>query len=427
MNIYNYIMEHRALIKKFLPITLLRKCKEQVIRSRISSYRAAPINTEVFRAMPAGINLIGDIQIEIGLGQSIRLIANALDHSRHDFCIVNLPLNIDVRRNDRSWDHKIVPAPIHGINLLHINPQEMGISYLSLGKEMLRNRYNIGFWLWELEDIPEESLTALKFVDEIWTPSEFTSRSFRKVTDKPVYTIPYHVVAKANPEYTRAHFGLPEDKFLYLIMFDFNSTMLRKNPQGTIAAFRQAFPPEDQSVGLVIKVNNATQECMDTLKDLLVGYDNVYYITDTLDRDEANSLIKAADVFVSLHRAEGFGLIMAEAMLLNTACIATNWSSNTEFMNSETACMVSCNMVEIAEGEGAYPPGAVWADASVEETAMYMKKLKEDPDFYRALTDRAYSYVSDILGREHITHMLEERLDLIRDAVLSGNRDKMKI
>ena len=426
-NLYSFIMKYRELIKKILPITLLRRCKDTVINWKISQYQAKAIKSEQYGRQPFGVNLIGDIRIEIGLGQSMRLIANVLNDLTQDFCILNLPFNVDVRRNDHSWDHKISEVPVFGINLLHINPLEMGLSYLGLGKTVLRNRYNIGFWLWELEEAPEETAIALKFVDEIWTPSEFTSSCFRKVTDKPVYTIPYHVTAEADSKYDRAHFGLPEDQFLYLLLFDFNSTLLRKNPQAAIQAFRNAFSPEQQDVGIVIKVNNPTPECMETLQRHLEGYRNVYYITKTLDKLEVNSLIANVDVFVSLHRAEGFGLVMAEAMLLKTACIATNWSSNTEFMNSDTACMVSYTMKKIDDGEGSYPPGAIWADPSVDDATMYMKKLKEDPVFYQGLVDRAYNHASEVLGKEHISAMMEARLTTINEALLSDDPDKLII
>ena len=161
-NLYDFIIKHKELIKKVLPIALLKKCKTTVINRKIEQYQPKGINFEQYGGQPFGVNLIGDIRIEIGLGQSMRLISNALDLAKQDFCILDLPLNVDVRRNDHSWDHKISHAPIFGINILHINPQEMGLSYLSLGKTTFRNRYNIGFWLWELEKAPEETALALK-------------------------------------------------------------------------------------------------------------------------------------------------------------------------------------------------------------------------------------------------------------------------
>lgn len=403
-------MSQKEVIKKFLPVKFLKACKKKYIQSKFNGYQPRPIDKKHFSSMPEGINLIGDAQIEIGLGQSMRLLANALSLSSQDFCIVDLPIQADVSRNDHSWDHMYSENARYGINLLHINPQDLGMAYLRLGDAIFRNRYNIGFWLWELEDVPEESLIALKFVDEIWTPSEFASNAFRRYTSKPIHTIPYYVTAEANPACDRKYFGLPEDKFLYLLMFDFNSTMLRKNPECAIKAFRKAFAPTDSNVSLVIKVNNPTKECMDTLHTLMDGYSYVYYITDTLSKAEVNSLIGCVDVFVSTHRAEGFGLVMAEAMLLKTACIATNWSSNTEFMNSETACMVPYSMVQIAKGEGSYPAGATWADPDVDETAMYMKKLKASPDYYREIVEKAYDSISAILGKEKVTNLLEKRI-----------------
>lgn len=416
-----FIISRKDTLKRFLPMGFLKKCKRCLIQANINSYRPRPINKSIFDSMPQGVNLVGDAQIEIGLGQSMRLIANAFSSSNQDFCIIDLPIQADVRRNDHSWDEKQAKEPQYSINLFHINPQELGLAYLRLGKDLFTNRYNIGFWLWELEDVPKESLAALKLVDEIWTPSEFTSNSFRKYTEKPVYTIPYYVTAETDPAYDRNYFGLPEDKFLYLILFDFNSTMLRKNPECAINAYRHAFSPDDRDVGLVIKVNNPTRECLDVLNNLLAGYDNVYYITDTLEKKAVNSLISCVDVYVSTHRAEGFGLVMAEAMLLKTACIATNWSSNTEFMDSDTACMVPYTMVQIGKGEGSYPAGATWADPDMEETARYMKMLKESPNDYREMVEKAYDSVSVVLGKERVETLLTQRISKIY-ASLTGMR-----
>lgn len=183
------------------------------------------------------------------------------------------------------------------VNLFHVNPQEVGLAYLYLNKEIWRDRYNIAFWLWELEEFPQEYQEAIKFFDEIWTPSEFASSSIRKVTDKPVYTLPYYVTAGKDENCGRADFGLPEDKFLYLIMYDTNSTMARKNPVGALDAYKKAFPVEDEHVGLVIKMNNPKQEDLEVLREQTKGYQNVYLIAEVLDKPKVNSLIAAVDVF----------------------------------------------------------------------------------------------------------------------------------
>ena len=413
----NLLFSYKKVLKRLIPIQLLRLVKNKIVHAEIAKYKGNIIDRQAFNEMLLGINLIGDIKAQIGLGQSMRLLANQLFLSKYDFKVFDFQLADNVPRNDVSWDHKISHTMDYNINLFHINPQELGIAYVKLDKNLWKNRYNIAFWLWELEEFPKEHIESIKFVDEIWTPSEFTSNSIRKVTNKPVHTIPYYVTAQADPDCGRSYFNLPEDKFLYLIMFDSNSTMLRKNPMAAVNAYKRAFDKNNQDVGLVIKVNNANKENLAVIQNALEGYQNIFYITETLEKSKVNSLIQAVDVFVSLHRAEGFGLVMAEAMLLKTACIATNWSSNTEFMDSGTACMVPYSKIQINESEGCYPKGSIWADPDVEATANYMKWLKENPNEYRTMVDKAYKHVSEILGKEHVVPMMEERISQIYQLV----------
>ena len=196
-------------------------------------------------------------------------------------------------------------------------------------------------------------------------------------------------------------------------MFDANSTMIRKNPFGAIEAFKKAFSPDDDTVGLVIKTNNAEEEKLKPVKKLLEGYNNVYFITDILDKKAVNSLIADVDVFVSLHRAEGFGLVMAEAMLNGTVCIATNWSSNTEFMNNDVACMVDYSFVTLDKDMSPYRKGAKWADADIDAAAEYMKRLHDDRDYRQQLSKSAQAYITDKLSMERIKGMVASRIDEI--------------
>ena len=249
----------------------------------------------------------------------------------------------------------------------------------------------------------------------MWTPSEFISNSLRKVIDLPVRTIPYCVKAPVKKEYSRSYFGLPEEQFLFLAMYDSNSTRERKNPMGAILAFKSAFEQSNKNVGLVLKINNARDEDLTLLKHMLKGYDNIYYITQTMSKVEVNSLIKAADVFVSMHRAEGFGLVMAEAMLNGTPVIATNWSSNTEFMNQDVACMVDYTFVTLKEDFPPYKAGAVWADPNPETAADYMKRLYEHPEFYRDKAQKAKAYITEKLSMDKAVELIEKRMEEIYD------------
>ena len=419
-----FIADHKQKLKKLLPKKLLRATKLAYLKRLMAKYQKEPIHPAEYQKKEAGVNLIGDIRAEIGLGQSMRLLANELELSEIPFGIYNFQLDGNVRRGDHSFEHRMREDYPYRVNLFHVNPQEVGLAYLYLNKEIWRDRYNIAFWLWELEEFPQEYQEAIKFFDEIWTPSEFASSSIRKVTDKPVYTLPYYVTAGKDENCGRADFGLPEDKFLYLIMYDTNSTMARKNPVGALDAYKKAFPVEDEHVGLVIKMNNPKQEDLEVLREQTKGYQNVYLIAEVLDKPKVNSLIAAVDVFVSLHRAEGFGLVMAEAMLLDTVCVATDWSSNTEFMDADSACMVSFQKVEIQETFGNYKKGCRWAEPDVEEAAGYMRRLYEDPAYYDRLAKNGKAKINEVLGAQTITALLKERLAPILQAAGDAQADR---
>lgn len=418
-NFARMIADNKQRLKKLLPIGILRAVKKVYLDRLIRKYKKEAIDIEEFHKLEFGVNLIGDIRAEIGLGQSMRLVANELELSRYPFGIHEFQLGGNVRRGDMTWDCRMREDYPYAVNIFHVNPQEVALAYLYLDKDIWKNRYNIAFWLWELEEFPKEYIETIKFFDEIWTPSEFASESIRKVTDKPVHTIPYYVLAEKDEQLDRTYFKLPQDKFLYLIMYDTNSTMARKNPVGALEAYKKAFPQENPQVGLVIKVNNATEEDLCAIRKQIGAYQNIYFITQTLDKIQVNSLIAAVDVFVSLHRAEGFGLVMAEAMILKTACVATDWSSNTEFMDAESACMVPYKKVQIKETSGNYKKGCVWAEPDIETAAVFIKRLYMDSEYYAALVCHAREHIQTVLGKERILCLLEERLDSILQKSLS--------
>ena len=397
-------------LTKVIPLSFLSKAKKRYMNhntSKLKNENLKPFEVEHFEY---GVNLIGNIRGDSGLGQSCRLVAWELAASSIPFGVYEHHISDLFSMNDRSCDSMLMDAPKYNVNLFHINAHEFTISYMQLGKKVWDYRYNIAFWLWELEEFPKEWVGCIDILDEIWTPSEFVSEAIRKVTDKPVTTIPYHVEAPTDEKYDRNYFHLPEDKFLFLMMYDSGSMMERKNPLGVLEAFKKAFSKDNQKVGLVIKLNGKKQEDIDKITEYLDGYTNVYFMTDILSKVEVNSLIADVDVFVSMHRAEGFGLVMAEAMLNETPCIATNWSANTEFMNSDVACMLDYKLVPLAEDVGPFKKGNRWADPDVTQAAEYMKKLSQDKVFYDDISSKAKAYINEKLGMQSITGLIEERL-----------------
>ena len=420
MNLSNIILKAAGRLKpvllKIFPQALLKKMKGKMVadsHKKLLHVQLQPFERVCYKD---GVNLIGNIKAETGLGQSCRLVATELEQSKLSFSVYQYNQLGLMSNAETRFDKKITRDLPYNINLIHINPHELGLAYEQLGHKVWDKRYNIGFWLWELEEFPDEWTPCFHCLDEIWTPSEFISRAIRKKTNLPVITVPYHVEAPINTEYTRRDFGLPDDRYLFLMMYDRTSSTARKNPEAVIQAYKRAFNKDDK-VGLVIKINNCNEEEMQILRVEMQDCANVYFIRRTMDRDHVNSLIKCVDAVVSLHRAEGFGLVLAEAMALGTPTVATNWSSNTEFMTEDTSCLVDCRMVELECDLGFFKKGNRWADPDIAQAAEYMKRLYQEPEYGRQKARCAKEYIENKLGMKRITGIIEKRIGEIYETM----------
>lgn len=403
----------RPILTKVVPQSLLSAVKEQLVQNntkRLKNVKIVPFDN----TYEEGFNLIGNIRAETGLGQSTRLISDILEESGSKYTIKDFFVPPGPSMNDHTHDDKISDEIPYDINIIHVNASEFTVAFINMGQEVWDHRYNIAYWLWELEDFPEEWLGCLNLLDEIWTPADFITNTLKKYTDKPVMTLPYCVKAPTDAKFDRKFFKLPEDKFLFLMMFDSGSIMERKNPDSVFEAFKMAFGTDSDEVGIVVKINEYSERDIEYIHNALKGYKNVYILSDTLSKVQVNSLTKCVDVFVSLHRAEGFGLVLAEAMIVGTPTIATNWSANTEFVDENSACLVGYKMIQIEEDIPPYKKGFSWADANVDEAAAYMKRLFEDKEFYNSISNNAKTYVNKRLSMERATGILMERAQEIR-------------
>ena len=403
----------RPILTKLLPNKVLRDIKGKLIKNslkQLNMYRRIPFQANIY---PRGLNLIGSIRADTGLGQSCRLIATQIENSGLPFTIYNYEQTSNLEQTDHSFDKKITNTNPYQINLLHINPRELGIALNQMGFSILNGKYNIGFWLWELEEFPDEWCFYFKLLDEIWTPSEFISRTIRKKTTIPVITIPYVVSVPFDSHIYRKDFGLPENTFLFLMAYDNSSIGERKNPFGAIRAFQQAFSPKDRTVGLVIKALHLKQTELKQLKKKCREYENIYILTKPMEKIRFNSLLHCCNALLSLHRAEGFGLVLAEAMYLGKPVIATNWSANTEFMDKETACMIDYDLVTLEKNYGPFLKGQKWADPNIKQAATEMKKLKEQKDYYYTKGKLAQTSIKQLLSSERINKLIVNRVHQI--------------
>ena len=371
-----------------------------------------------FKTYPEGINLIGHSRGDFGLGESCRLVAEAIKTSEIPFTIKNYFQNKNAGETNMSCAQYESDDLKYNVNLIHINPNEMVRFSLNSDRAMFDNRYQIAFWLWELPEFPSEWVYQISMFDEIWTPSEFVSDAIRKVTNKPVHTVTYAMREPVTlDKCDRDYFGIPKDKFLYLMSYDGLSNSDRKNPEAAISAYRAAFPEELPDTGLIIKATHAGEAEMARLRELMAGYENVYILTDSFSKEEFNSLIKCADAHISLHRSEGFGLVMAEAMFLGTPTVSTNWSANSEFMTEDACCMVPVKIIEIEKETPPYHKGNHWADPDIAVAAEYIRRLHDDKDFYEYKKNAAAKHIRERMAPERAAAVLRERFTKLQNNV----------
>jgi glycosyltransferase involved in cell wall biosynthesis len=258
-----------------------------------------------------------------------------------------------------------------------------------LPRRFLRARRVVGYWAWELPIVPPDWRAGAGFVHESWVPSQFTAHAVQPLLPGRVRVVP-HPLAVAPPQpaaTSRAALGLPADAVIVLVTFNLASSLERKNPAGAIAAFRTAFGTRADRL-LLIRCGNPTHfpEDFAQLSAATEGIGNIRLDTRPLPPAEAHAVTAAADIVLSLHRSEGFGLVPAEAMLLGRPVIATGWSGNMQFMDPSSAALVKYRLVPAWDVRGVYSvSGAVWADPETDEAATLLRRLADDPAARTAL------------------------------------------
>lgn len=379
--------KHSKFILKYVPSSIVTKI-ENIANSNSNKFERT---TKIDKNLKDGINFVGHIKGQYGLGQGARLLIKGLESSNLDFNAIDVNMGSTNKHNDTEYDDILKKDFSYNINLFHVQPYtsfEVGLSQIENTKN-LEGRYNIGYWVYETEDIPKKWSETFKYVNEIWTPSDFATKAFSKISPVPVYTVPYGLHVEKDNKLKRKDFNIPEDKFAYLIMYDPRSLAERKNPKAAIKAYLDAFNNNDK-VCLVIVLNNASEEEIKVLESELIGVKNYTLINKTMPKLELYALISLCDVYVSLHRSEGFGLIMAEAMSLGTVCVSTKYSGNLQFMNDDNSCLVKYKMIEVdTTTQSVYEKGNKWADADIKDASKYIKKLFKDKEYYNKLQKNA--------------------------------------
>jgi glycosyltransferase involved in cell wall biosynthesis len=343
----------------------------------------APPDDAASSAPSHGVNVAGYFHAELGVGEAARLLTRAIGASGIAYQTVAqlAPLS----RQEHSFE---AAGPAAGtpfdVNLLCVNADATPVFAREAGPAFFSGRYTIGYWFWEVDPFPDAMRAAFDHVDEVWTATDYVADILRSASGgrKPVFTVPLPLVAPAaSNAFTREQLGLPADRCVFLFIFDFLSEMERKNPLAAIEAFRTAFAPGEGPVLVLKSINGAARIAqLERLRRAAAGRSDIVIRDGYISADEKNALLAACDCYVSLHRAEGLGLTLAEAMALGKPTIATGYSGNRHFMTGENSFLVEYGLVALSSECGPYPSGACWADPDVSHAAQLMRAVYQHPD-----------------------------------------------
>ena len=359
-------------------------------------------------ALQPGMNVFGVLDRPIGVGEAARGMIRCFQR-------LGVPCHLVSFDEEHLFRGKPLPPGTQpnenrAINYCHLNADCTDALRTVFGDGTFAGRTNIGFWAWELEEFPERWDKAAEFFDEIWVPSAFVQQAVSLRARVPVIRIPHCVQAQRPAGDWHSAFGIPRDRPTILCMFDAASYVDRKNPFATIRAIKQAAAMGcDPLVILKISRPEADRDLMTRLRREIVNTD-CHVIDRFLSRDETWGLLGACDLLVSLHRSEGFGLILAEAMSLGKLVVATGYSGNMDFMTPSNSFLVNFTRTTLQRDIGPYPAGSHWAEPDVEHAAEAIHHALTHPATARRIGARAAKDIAQTLGPAAIAALISSRL-----------------
>ncbi|MBI5189459.1 MAG: glycosyltransferase family 4 protein [Nitrospirae bacterium] len=368
-----------------------------------------------------GVNVAGFFGGEFGVAQAARADVMALKAAGLPFVLNNVASSRD--RYSGTGGSAFSKDNPYLVNLVHVNADEAGEFRRKAGDGYFAGRYNIGYWVWELPEFPERFASGFGQFHEIWTPSRFSMDAISRLSPVPVVRMPHAIdAAGLSVPPDRARFGMGDGEFVFLFMFDFYSVYDRKNPVAVIDAFRSAFG-DGRGARLVIKHINSERFGVDLARfEKRANGPNITVIGDRLSRADTCSLMASCDCYVSLHRAEGFGLTIAEAMALGKPVIATAFSGNTDFMDVSNSFPVRYGTARLDRDLPPYGKGSEWADPDVGHAAEMMRLVYGDPEARGRMSVNARETVQRVLSPEAVGRLYARRLGLVTGRAAGGQK-----
>ena len=375
-----------------------------------------PIRFDCAEGDRPDITVVGYFKMTGGVGEVGRQTLQTLSSTElvvdgHD---VALGLTDD-RRMDTSCDGAL-SRDINGkVQIYNINADQLPHVMEHVRSRSRGEAYRIAIPFWELAEFPAAWYPSFNNIDEVWAPSRFIQTALFRKINRPIVYMPVALPFAASDGFNRAYFSLPEKKFLFFFAFDFLSFQERKNPRAAYRAFRRAFPPKGGGdVGLIVKSLNGEHVTGDlaALRDELAEDPDVIFIDQAFTRSEMLGLINESDCVISLHRAEGLGLLIAEAMMLEKPVIATDYSGTTDLVTPNTGFPVDYRLIPVGDGQYPFAAGQ-WAEPDELHAAWLMRHVHRDPVAAQLKAQQGRRHIEEHHSRARVARLQLERLRAI--------------
>jgi glycosyltransferase involved in cell wall biosynthesis len=362
-----------------------------------------------------GLNVIGYGFVESGVGEDARSAICSCIANDIPAALINVPLANLSRQNNFEYRHLEIPSPRYGASLFCLPPPELFRIQLSMPPSTFDGRRIISAPPWELPHWPGPLRYLADCVDEFWAPSSFIGNMLTEFTRKPVHVVPLAVRLDRREPKDRDYFGLPRDVYLFMFVFDWISWPQRKNPEAVLKAFSAAFK-NDKDVGLVIKTMN-TKNNKQALTSMLKKYgmdSNIYVLDKVMSATEIASLYTCADAYVSLHRSEGFGRTIAEAMLSEVPVIVTNYSGNRDFCTDETSFLIDGRLVALKEGDYLFPKGQSWCEPDHDQAVEMLRLCHRNRSLAKAKAEAGKRMIEERCSPSSVGQLYRRLLENAR-------------
>jgi len=348
----------------------------------------------------------GFMSSSIGLGVAARKLVASLRSVQIEPRVHDLSAAFEQPQMHSDWCKSIGECPEGGTVILCMNPLEIPHALNKLPARILEGRWLIGYFWWELEQIPLEWLSTVRQFDEVWVSSGFVYSAFSShVHDFELSLLPISIDVDG-PEPKRR----TGREFVVLSACDLNSWPQRKNPEGAVQAFVKAFG-RDPNARLIIKIQNAhdLDKRLPSIARIAADHGNVELIAENFSEERFKRLLERTDVILSLHRSEGLGLIPLEGMAAGKVVVATNWGGSCDYLDAASGIPIGYKLRPIAEGEYVHvPPGSRWAEPDIDEAASWLRILRDDPDLCLRLGTEARHRVAFQYGLDSKRHIIKD-------------------